>query len=104
MENIFNKTAPLDKTYPIHRQVMKDSPFMNRVTVINTDTTLYSYVNNVCITAQANLDNAVLQKIFEIANREGYDEAIVIDKDFVIEALEREVERRLKEKEYEKTK
>lgn len=96
MENPLNKTYPMDKTYPIHRQVMKKSPFVDRIKAIDTDETLYSYLNNICIVAQAELDNKILEKIFEIANEQGYDETIVIDKDFVIEALEREINRRKK--------
>lgn len=42
------------------------------------------------------LDNKIMEKVIEIAREQGYTDLCLINKEFVVEALKREVERRSK--------
>ena len=86
------QVCPICEKYPIKR--LHFSPNIKKELVDNGS--FYNLTYNVAIQTIEKLDNEVMKALINIANEQGYSELIVIDKAFVKVALQKEIERRLK--------
>lgn len=87
----------MDKTELLTPKKIHNMP-MEYVQITPMDELSYSNTiqRKFAIKVAEDFDNAVFGSIFEIAKEEGFTDLVVIDKEFVTEALKREVERRSK--------
>ena len=53
-----------------------------------------NFAHKIAIQRVENFDNVIMSEIIKIAKEQGYTDLVLIDKEFVVEALKREMARR----------
>ena len=61
---------------------------------IRTNSIPKDFTHNVFVKTLENFDNAIMSEIIKIAKEQGYTDLMLINKEFVVEALKREMARR----------
>jgi hypothetical protein len=78
--------------YPIHHISLPNELCYEKIA--DFESTSFNIFHHVAIKIAESFDDAVLDKIKEIATEEGYDDLVLIDREFVVSALKHEIERR----------
>ena len=61
---------------------------------IRTNSLPKDFTHKVFVATLENFDNAIMSEIIKIAKEQGYTDLMLINKEFVVEALKREIARR----------